>query len=468
MANSFPTTSTTLRLISLAALLAGSISLAPEASAKELSYEEALKALNQTKQHTNKAAGWGERRTIKVPAGADPNQIIKKEVLQVPGVTGINGPTTPKSVNPIKVDAPLQQEESAPAPQKQQIKSAAPTGQSIQSNRSNQSGGWDWLSSKDSAQKQAASAPVPSTPAQSAPVPAAPAITATPATAPTAAAPVVNTSTLSAQSGAVVPVSNTGSFTPVNGSSMKTVYQAPVTSTPAKTTTSAQKADNLLDLDNGGSVKTAQANTAEESAPPVPAAPKKVDKEKAAEYYNRAVKNHLTGKLSLAIADYNAAIEANPELGQARCNLGLIYNQRHEYDKAISEFRKALAINPKDAFTYNGIGAALRAQKDYDGALKNWQTATSLKPDLATAHYNLGTVYEIKKDYDKAMVAYQDAIKNDYRLGEAYFRTGLILVRKNRLKEAKEQFKKSLEISEKAEYSETARQKIAIIEKQGV
>ena len=125
-----------------------------------------------------------------------------------------------------------------------------------------------------------------------------------------------------------------------------------------------------------------------------------VDKEKAAEYYNRAVKNHLTGKLSLAIADYNAAIEANPELGQARCNLGLIYNQRHEYDKAISEFRKALAINPKDAFTYNGIGAALRAQKDYDGALKNWQTATSLKPDLATAHYNLGTVYEIKKDPD--------------------------------------------------------------------
>ncbi|HMP53863.1 MAG TPA: tetratricopeptide repeat protein, partial [Candidatus Melainabacteria bacterium] len=93
--------------------------------------------------------------------------------------------------------------------------------------------------------------------------------------------------------------------------------------------------------------------------------------------------------------------------------------------------------------------------------------ATSLKPDLATAHYNLGTVYELKKDYDKAMIAYKDAIKHDYRLGEAYFRTGLILVRKNRLQEAKEQFKKSLEISDKAEYSEAARKKIALIDSKG-
>lgn len=448
MAKTFPGTSTILKLISVTALLSGSLSLAQSAGAKELSYEEALKALNQTKEHTDKASGWGERRTISVPKGQDPNKVIQEKLIHVPGVSGIDGPTTPRSVEPIKVDVPI-----APAPgsNNQSLAPAAPVNPSVQNKQvqiksaqpqpqpQEQTGGWDWVNSKDNASPQN-SAPVAQTPV---------------------------TTPVSFQAPAAAPKQG---LTPVTQSSMKTVYEAPVTSVPKKATNPValkKNSDNLLDLDEGKAVQKAQADTGESAPTPSGDTGGKIDKEKAAEFYNRAVKNHLTGKLDQAISDYRAAIEANPELGQAHCNLGLIFNQRHEYDPALVEFRKALAINPKDAFTYNGIGAALRAQKDYDGALKNWQTATSLKPDLATAHYNLGTVYELKKDYDKAMIAYKDAIKHDYRLGEAYFRTGLILVRKNRLQEAKEQFKKSLEISDKAEYSEAARKKIALIDSKG-
>ncbi|MBA3992506.1 MAG: hypothetical protein C0469_03195, partial [Cyanobacteria bacterium DS2.3.42] len=100
--------------------------------------------------------------------------------------------------------------------------------------------------------------------------------------------------------------------------------------------------------------------------------------------YNKAVQAHLAGKLPEAISQYQNALTLNPEFSQAHCNLGLIFNQQHNYAKALSEFRKALAINPKDAITYNGIGAALRAEKDMVGAIKNWQTAVSLDPKLAT------------------------------------------------------------------------------------
>ncbi|MEZ4487346.1 MAG: tetratricopeptide repeat protein [Cyanobacteriota/Melainabacteria group bacterium] len=457
MAKTFPGTSTIIKLLSVTALLSGSLSLAQSAGAKELSYEEALKALNQTKEHTDKASGWGERRTISVPKGQDPNKVIQEKLIHVPGVSGIDGPTTPRSVQPIKVDVPL-----APTPgnNNKSLAPAAPATPAVQerqvpvksakTQQPEQNGGWDWVNSKDNS-SQSTSAPVAQTPAQ-------PAQAQVSRPAPTP---------VSFQAPAV-PTQQT--FTPVTQSTMKTVYEAPVTSVPKKATNPValkKNSDNLLDLDEGKAVQKAQADSTESAPAASSGTTSKVDKEKAAEFYNRAVKNHLTGKLDQAISDYRAAIEANPELGQAHCNLGLIFNQRHEYDPALVEFRKALAINPKDAFTYNGIGAALRAQKDYDGALKNWQTATSLKPDLATAHYNLGTVYELKKDYDKAMIAYKDAIKHDYRLGEAYFRTGLILVRKNRLQEAKEQFKKSLEISDKAEYSEAARKKIALIESKG-
>lgn len=180
--------------------------------------------------------------------------------------------------------------------------------------------------------------------------------------------------------------------------------------------------------------------------------------------YNRAVQLHLAGKLSEAIIAYKEALESNKTLAEAHSNLGLIYNQQHNYAQALSEFRKALAINPKDAITYNGIGAALRAEHDLQGAIKNWQTAVSLDPKLATAHYNLGTAYEIQKDYDKSMTSYRAAVKNDYRLGEAYYRMGLIMERKNRSDEAAEQFKEALKVSSDSEYSEDARQRLVYLQ----
>lgn len=180
--------------------------------------------------------------------------------------------------------------------------------------------------------------------------------------------------------------------------------------------------------------------------------------------YNKAVQLHLAGKLSEAIIAYKEALESNKALAEAHSNLGLIYNQQHNYAQALSEFRKALAINPKDAITYNGIGAALRAEHDLAGAIKNWQTAVSLDAKLATAHYNLGTAYEIQKDYDKSMTAYRAAVKNDYRLGEAYYRMGLIMERKNRSEEAAEQFKEALKVSGDSEYSEDARQRLVYLQ----
>jgi tetratricopeptide (TPR) repeat protein len=207
------------------------------------------------------------------------------------------------------------------------------------------------------------------------------------------------------------------------------------------------------------------------AAPPTPAvaAPPTETSHSSAQaalkLYNAAVKAHLSGKLADAISNYKGAIAANPQFAEAHSNLGLIYNQQHDYAGALSEFRKALAINPKDAITYNGIGAALRAQRDLPGAIKNWQTAVSLDPRLATAQYNLGTAYELQKDYDKALVSYQDAVKNDYRLGEAYYRMGLILSRKHEFEDAATQFKEALKVSGDAEYSADARAKLAALTK---
>jgi len=183
----------------------------------------------------------------------------------------------------------------------------------------------------------------------------------------------------------------------------------------------------------------------------------------AEQHFKAAVKYHMAGELPAAIAEYKATIVVNPNLAEPYCNLGLIYNQQHNYAAALDEFHKALAVNPKDAITYNGVGAALRAQKDLVGAMKNWQTAVSLDPKLATALYNLGTAYEMQKEFDKALEAYKQAASQDGRLGEAYYRMGLILQKRNNPTQAIEEFNKALKASTRAEYSDDARRRVALL-----
>jgi Tfp pilus assembly protein PilF len=226
---------------------------------------------------------------------------------------------------------------------------------------------------------------------------------------------------------------------------------APVKDEPIEQEVRTETADQAPEKEIDGPTSAAELPTNAES------------KAQAQTSYNKAVQAHLSGKLAEAISQYQNALTLNPEFSQAHCNLGLIYNQQHNYAKALSEFRKSLAINPKDAITYNGIGAALRAEKDMVGAIKNWQTAVSLDPKLATAHYNLGTAYEIQKDMDRAMESYRQAVKNDYRLGEAYYRMGLIMERKKLTDEASQQYEKALKVANNAEFSEDARQRLAAL-----
>ena len=43
-----------------------------------------------------------------------------------------------------------------------------------------------------------------------------------------------------------------------------------------------------------------------------------------------------------ALKDFNSALQLNPDIAEAYSNIGLIYYQKREYDKAVNAFTKAL------------------------------------------------------------------------------------------------------------------------------
>ena len=77
---------------------------------------------------------------------------------------------------------------------------------------------------------------------------------------------------------------------------------------------------------------------------------------RAAFYNNRGILYAEQKKWDLALADFNKAIQINPNHASAYNNRGIFYNEQKKWDLALADFNKAIQINPNDAQAYNHRG----------------------------------------------------------------------------------------------------------------
>ncbi|MEH2313970.1 MAG: tetratricopeptide repeat protein [Nostoc sp.] len=79
--------------------------------------------------------------------------------------------------------------------------------------------------------------------------------------------------------------------------------------------------------------------------------------EEAKVYYNRGLIYYEQKEWELALADYNKAIQLNPDLAQAYYNLGVLYYQIHEKQKAIKNLQQAarLFMTQGNIATYESV-----------------------------------------------------------------------------------------------------------------
>jgi Flp pilus assembly protein TadD len=73
----------------------------------------------------------------------------------------------------------------------------------------------------------------------------------------------------------------------------------------------------------------------------------------------------------------------NPHDADAYYQLGLIYQQRRQYDEAAASFRRAIEIYPQEADAHLQLGRVLRARGALTEALGHFETALKLDRDVA-------------------------------------------------------------------------------------
>ena len=121
---------------------------------------------------------------------------------------------------------------------------------------------------------------------------------------------------------------------------------------------------------------------------------------------------------------YTHAIAVNPGNYAAQNNLGNVWAEKGETEKAIFHYRKALQSNPTYAKAHNNLGVALAEQGKLNEAAYHYRKALSKLPDLKEAHNNLGNVLLQQNKIDEAILHYSRVLKLDYYYARAHINMG--------------------------------------------
>ncbi|UCC22032.1 MAG: sulfatase-like hydrolase/transferase, partial [Planctomycetota bacterium] len=91
-------------------------------------------------------------------------------------------------------------------------------------------------------------------------------------------------------------------------------------------------------------------------------------------------------------------------------NLGTVYFQQGNYDKALAYCSKALQIAPGSANTYYNVGNLYLKLGQLSEALAQYNSALALDPNFSEAHYNLGITLSQMARFDEAVAHYKKAL----------------------------------------------------------
>lgn len=111
----------------------------------------------------------------------------------------------------------------------------------------------------------------------------------------------------------------------------------------------------------------------------------------------------IKGSYDEAIAQYNAAINLDPENASAFIGLGNAFHKKNMYAEAIAALERAVQIKPYWADCRCNLGAAYSLASIHDKAIDEFVQAININPNYAAAHYGLGIAYASAGNYNKAL-----------------------------------------------------------------
>lgn len=135
--------------------------------------------------------------------------------------------------------------------------------------------------------------------------------------------------------------------------------------------------------------------------------------ERAQAHLSRGVEFAAKNDYDRAIADYDAALRADPKLTDAIHNRGIAWAHKGNPERAIADFDAVLKLNPKDAGALHSRAVELTVQGDYARALADFDAVMRLDPKATGISFSRARTLFYSGDYGRAVEEFEKAYKLD-------------------------------------------------------
>ncbi len=160
----------------------------------------------------------------------------------------------------------------------------------------------------------------------------------------------------------------------------------------------------------------------------------------AAYYVNRGVARVERGDKAGAAADYEKALEIDPDNGLALHNLAALKSLAGDNETAEKLLSESIAKNEKLPYPRAERAYQRLQNNDLKGALEDYNEVVRLEPNEPENYINRGIVKEKMKDFAGALADFSHAIKLDDKNPKAWVCRGNVVSKLGNWKEAVEDY----------------------------
>jgi tetratricopeptide (TPR) repeat protein len=120
----------------------------------------------------------------------------------------------------------------------------------------------------------------------------------------------------------------------------------------------------------------------------------------------------VDSSLNTEVAALELEVAQNPANVTAWTQLGNLYFDSNEYDRAIMAYKKALELNPQNADVWTDMGVMYRRKGQPAEAIKAFDKAIEINPRHEISRFNKGIVLlHDLNDQEKAIRAWEELLK---------------------------------------------------------
>lgn len=162
--------------------------------------------------------------------------------------------------------------------------------------------------------------------------------------------------------------------------------------------------------------------------------------------YQRGVDLYDQGEYEKALSVFKEFVEKQPDLYEARVNLGNSYIQLKEYDKAMKEFEFVLEKlkeehadlegNKTAASLYASLGELHMDQGELDQAKEYFEKSINIDPSSHALAYNVGEILFNSNEIDEAIHYYKIATEINPDWPKSYLKLGYCYLNKGEIQTA--------------------------------